>query len=211
MERRGMIIFISGGARSGKSGYAENLALELYAEIKQQKQDNNSYIPGLYYLATSQAMDHEMADRIERHREQRNINQQRGLREKTNASEKTRVSWKTIEEPHNITRVILSCRAGDVVLLDCLTIWLNNVMFGLEQSMELIQKEVESWVSIASDQSVELIIVSNDLNEGMPSPYSMVQEYVKGLEWIHKHLVTEADQAIQVIAGIPFNWKGKEG
>lgn len=194
-----MIFFISGGARSGKSSYAENLALEIYAEIKKQSQDNISYRPSLYYLATSQALDHEMVDRIERHREQRALNQ------------KTRVSWKTIEEPYDITRVLLSFKAGDVVLLDCLTIWLNNVMFGLEQPMELIQKEVEKWVSIARAQSVELIIVSNDLNEGMPSSYSMVQHYVKGLERIHKHLVTEADQAIQVIAGIAFNWKAQEG
>lgn len=192
-----MIIFISGGARSGKSSYAEKIALEMHEKTKQQKLVDNSLSPRLYYLATAEALDQEMAERIKRHQEQRNLNR------------KTTLSWETIEEPYDITHVLRSCQDGDVVLIDCVTVWLNNVMFRLKQPIELIQKEVESWINTARDQRLELIIVSNDLNEGMPSSYCVVQQYIKGLQWIHRLMVTEADQAIQVIAGIPFNWKDK--
>lgn len=181
-----MIIFISGGARSGKSKYAEELAQEIHS---QQQLHQYSLSPNLYYLATAEALDQEMSNRIKRHIEQRDSR------------------WKTIEEPYDIAQVLRSCHEGDVVLIDCVTIWLNNVMFGLKEPLEQIQERVDRWVKIARDKKLAVLLVSNDVNEGMPTADDMVQQYIKYLGRIHQQLVSEADQAIQVIAGIPFNWK----
>jgi adenosylcobinamide kinase/adenosylcobinamide-phosphate guanylyltransferase len=190
-----MITFISGGARSGKSRVAEELAESMYRRVIEKHQlqptgTSHTPTPNLYYLATAQAKDSEMASRIARHIEERGD------------------LWQTIEEPFNITRVLQSCRHGDVILIDCLTIWLNNVMLGIDQPVEMIQKATNQWLRLAEEKSSHILFVSNDVNEGMPSSYDMVHHYIKVLEEIHCHIVQKADQAIQVVAGIPVFWKG---
>jgi adenosylcobinamide kinase/adenosylcobinamide-phosphate guanylyltransferase len=188
-----MITFISGGARSGKSRFAEELAVSMHTQMQDSLQLAHGHTakPNLYYLATAQSKDLEMMARIERHIEERG-----GL-------------WQTIEEPHNISRVLQSCQADDVILVDCLTIWLNNVMFGIEQPPEIIQQAIKEWLRLAEKKRLHILFVSNDVNEGVPSSYDMVHHYIKVLEDIHSYIVREADQAIQVIAGIPVFWKGK--
>jgi adenosylcobinamide kinase/adenosylcobinamide-phosphate guanylyltransferase len=182
-----MITFISGGARSGKSGFAEELAMSIYQRVMEEHLQPTT----LYYLATAQAKDPEMVARIERHIKERGS------------------LWQTIEEPYNITGILQSCQANDVILIDCLTIWLNNVMFGIDQPLEIIHQAVKGWLRLAKEKHLHIIFVSNDLNEGVPSPYEMVNDYIKVLEEIHSYIVQGADQAIQVIAGIPVFWKGK--
>lgn len=183
-----MIIFISGGTRSGKSRYAEELAQEIHGQ-KQQLHQNYPNSPNLYYLATAEALDQEMTNRINRHIEQRDSR------------------WKTIEEAYDLAHVISSCHEGDVILIDCVTIWLNNLMFGLKEPLEQIQERVDRWVQMARGKNLVLLLVSNDVNEGFPNADHMVQQYMMSLERIHQQLVSEADQAIQVIAGNPFVWK----
>jgi adenosylcobinamide kinase/adenosylcobinamide-phosphate guanylyltransferase len=190
-----MITFISGGARSGKSRFAEELAMSIYQRVMEDHLhsavNNHTPTPNLYYLATAQAKDSEMVARIERHIEERG-----GL-------------WQTIEESYNITRVLKSCQADDVILIDCLTIWLDNAMFGIDHPLEIIQQATKEWLRLAEEKRLHILFVSNDVNEGVPSSYDMVHHYIKVLEDIHSYIVREADQAIQVIAGIPLFWKGK--
>jgi adenosylcobinamide kinase/adenosylcobinamide-phosphate guanylyltransferase len=199
MERNKLITFVSGGARSGKSRFAEELAqfvfmrmLEKYQRMEEEtpQQMRASHAPHLFYLATAQAKDPEMVERIDRH-----ITQRGSL-------------WNTIEEPYDISRVLRSCHSGDVILVDCLTIWLNNVMFGLALSVEMIRTSIIEWLRIINEKELHVIFVSNDVNEGVPSTYEMVHQYMKVLEDMHYDLVQKADQAIQVVAGIPVYWKG---
>jgi adenosylcobinamide kinase/adenosylcobinamide-phosphate guanylyltransferase len=199
MERNKLITFVSGGARSGKSRFAEELAqfvfmrmLENYQKMEEETPQHMkaSLVPNLIYLATAQAKDPEMIDRIDRH-----ITQRGSL-------------WQTIEEPYHISRVLRSCHSGDVILVDCLTIWLNNVMFDLELSVEMIRTSIKEWVRIVSEKELHVLFVSNDVNEGVPSTQEMVHQYMKVLEDVHCDLVQKADQAIQVVAGIPVYWKG---
>jgi adenosylcobinamide kinase/adenosylcobinamide-phosphate guanylyltransferase len=91
------IILITGGARSGKSRYAEQRALEMSATP--------------LYVATAEANDEEMAQRIVEHRKRRGT------------------QWRIIEEPLELTRALLAERGEtDCALVDCLTLWINNLL-----------------------------------------------------------------------------------
>ena len=90
------LVFILGGARSGKSVYALKLA--------------ESIVGKRLYLATAEALDDEMAERIKKHKRGRGNN------------------WTTIEEPVKIADVIAKDKKHDVILLDCLTLWVSNLM-----------------------------------------------------------------------------------
>lgn len=92
---------ILGGARSGKSTFAENAVLELC------KQHN---IKQRYYIATATAGDGEMSDRIQQHQARRDA------------------LWHTIEEPIELAKVLLNCPSESIVLIDCLTLWLSNCL-----------------------------------------------------------------------------------
>ncbi|KMJ57584.1 hypothetical protein AB685_16420 [Bacillus sp. LL01] len=177
-----MIVFVSGGARSGKSSFAERLALSFY-----KKRDSARLI----YLATAKKSDAEMERRIAIHRTERED------------------CWEVMEEPIEVGWKMHLAREEDVVLLDCLTIWLSNVLFdggGLKEA-EVLEK-VEKLVNITRRKGFTLLVVSNDVNEELPSRYESVQYYVYLLEKIHQFLMHKADVAVQVRAGIPKYWKG---
>jgi adenosylcobinamide kinase/adenosylcobinamide-phosphate guanylyltransferase len=183
MEGGFMILFISGGARSGKSTYAEKMAHSICSETKNAQ---------LIYIATAKRSDKEMERRIKIHRQER-------------ANE-----WQVVEEPYRLSRILENFQSGDVILIDCLTIWLSNMMFDRTYSYSELVEEVSKWCSIAQEKKLQLIIVSNDLNEGSPSPYELVNEYIYNLERLHQLVVQEAQYAIQIIAGIPIYWKGEK-
>jgi adenosylcobinamide kinase/adenosylcobinamide-phosphate guanylyltransferase len=180
METSNMIVFVSGGARSGKSRYAERVATLIHERNRNSR---------LYYLATANRSDQEMIERIEKH--------------KTGRHE----SWITLEEMHHLTNGIICCRSGDILLLDCLTIWLSNVMFDSEWDVDQIERQLVSFIEVSAQNRIHLIIVSNDLNEGMDGRYESVRDYIKTLEKLHRTIISRVDQAVQVIAGIPEIWK----
>ncbi|MCI0468918.1 MAG: bifunctional adenosylcobinamide kinase/adenosylcobinamide-phosphate guanylyltransferase, partial [Nitrospirae bacterium] len=96
-DRKGRIIFITGGARSGKSSFALSEALK----VKGRKA----------YIATAEALDSEMKERIKRHKKDRGD------------------VWDTFEEPLGIANVIKKIKDRySVILLDCLTLWLSNLL-----------------------------------------------------------------------------------
>jgi adenosylcobinamide kinase/adenosylcobinamide-phosphate guanylyltransferase len=185
MEAAMTLTFISGGARSGKSQFAERLAILHY----EQELNENGPQVSLYYAATAQALDKEMDERVCRHRMER------------------AVEWTTVETPYDIAALLKRCRPRDVVLLDCLTLWLNNMMYGDNPDRETIKDQLLSWMDLIEDADITLIIVSNDINEGIPSFNAVTEDYTKILQQLHQWLADRADQAIQVAAGIPIYWK----
>ncbi|WP_157812114.1 bifunctional adenosylcobinamide kinase/adenosylcobinamide-phosphate guanylyltransferase [Alteribacter populi] len=176
-----MITFISGGARSGKSRLAEELAVSKLLVDKEP-----------FYIATAKITDDEMKKRIQIHQQGRNEH------------------WKTFEEPYFILSTLLKARSGDVVLLDCLTVWLSNMIFDLQEPIDRLVNKVSEWMKVAKEKQLQLIIVSNDVNEGLPHADPLVYQYVLLLESLHQFIVREADQAIQVVAGCPVYWKGEK-
>ncbi len=182
-----MITFISGGARSGKSSFAENMALTSFEKARETKVDVQ-----LLYIATAKRSDLEMEQRIDRHQNER------------------AKYWKTFEEPHFVSNVLLKANSEDVILIDCLTVWLSNMMFDLDFHVKQFIEAVDEWLRIAKHKGLSLIIVSNDLNEGLPHSSQFVNDYIYNLESLHKRIVKEADYAIEVTTGAPIYWKGEK-
>lgn len=179
-----MITFISGGARSGKSSFAERYTLSLYEKKKSLGQEIS-----LHYIATAIRSDKEMESRIEKHIQSRSG------------------EWKTIEAPFELYPVITCLSQGDIVLVDCLTVWLDNILFNHEMMRIQVTEYIINLLKFARDHSIDLVIVSNDLNEGIPLANSFVNDYIYTLESLHKEIVHFADEVIQVSAGIPMYWK----
>lgn len=179
-----MITFISGGARSGKSSFAEKYTLSLFEKKISSGQDVS-----LYYIATAIRSDKEMENRIEKHISSRST------------------LWKTFEAPFDLYPIVSNLSQGDVVLVDCLTVWLNNMLFEKEMKGLQLTEYFLRLLTLAGNKSIDFVMVSNDLNEGVPIANSIVRDYIYTLEELHKKIVHFADEVIQVSAGIPIYWK----
>ncbi|GHB09040.1 bifunctional adenosylcobinamide kinase/adenosylcobinamide-phosphate guanylyltransferase [Modicisalibacter luteus] len=179
-----MIAFVSGGARSGKSRYAESLARTWQAEAGGE----------LYYLATAEAASHladtEMARRIARHRHERGED------------------WTTLEEPVSLDVAIEKVADQGTVLLDCLTLWASQVLYASSLNEGAAVAMLRTVMHEVRSRALRLVVVSNDVNEGLPIRAAEVQRYVAFLQHLHHQVVTEAEVAVQVIAGCPVAWKG---
>lgn len=173
-----MLTFISGGARSGKSRLAEQLAADAAGDRKP------------FYIAT--ARKSEMPERISIHQ------LDRGNR------------WITIEEPLHIDLAAGNLSDSAVVLIDCLTVWTSNVMFSEHLSIEETAARFSNLLNISKRKNLNLYLVSNDVNEGIPLKNRVADHYIQCLESVHKLAVLAADDVYEVICGIPVVWK-KDG
>ncbi|WP_217586158.1 bifunctional adenosylcobinamide kinase/adenosylcobinamide-phosphate guanylyltransferase [Lentibacillus saliphilus] len=191
MEKNNLI-FISGGARSGKSSFAERCAAE---------QSRAADRP-LYYLATSRRVDGEMSTRIDRHRHDR---------------ERSGVRWRTLECPEDIGSSIRHIEAGSVVLLDCLTLLLTNELFREHDKWQdkLYQTQVfnriASGIEDIRTHVHTLVIVSNDVSYGGHSSYDISNIYARILGQLHQHMVKVSTEAYAVESGVPLLMKGTLG
>lgn len=165
----GKIILITGGARSGKSSFAEELA---------KKNGVNS----LFYIATGQALDKEMQERIARHKRRRGRH------------------WKTIEEPRNVSKVLFNIHSG-VVVIDCVTLWVNNHNGN-------IKKEVRDTLRIAKKGRFSTIIVTNEVGSGIVPENRLARRYRDTLGTVNQMIAKEADIVYLMCAGIPIQIKG---
>jgi len=171
--------FITGGVRSGKSAFAERLAVKKAKE----KQLN------LHYIACGVPMDDEMTERIKRHQIDR---------------KKQGLDWKTWEKSTELEKIASSFTKEDLVLVDCLTTLLNNYLFenptrSWSGVLEQIQQDVNSLRKYAG----EVLFVSNEVFEDVP----IEEEYTRNYQYIlgktHQYVVSTADTAILVEAGLP--------
>ena len=176
-----MIAFISGGARSGKSTYAELLARRWQGERGGKR----------YYLATASVdiQDSEMQARIARHRRERGA------------------GWSTLEVPVALDRALEDVTADSTVLLDCLTLWTSQVLYASELDEAAALEVLTGALATARARRLVLVIVSNDLNEGMPPENDEVWRYLAFLQRVHCLVAHEADEVVQVVAGLPQVWK----
>jgi adenosylcobinamide kinase/adenosylcobinamide-phosphate guanylyltransferase len=169
------VTFITGGARSGKSTFAEKLALEIAGKRA--------------YLATAQALDAEMVVRIEHHRQRRGT------------------AWDTYEEPLAIAELLkkLSGRYG-VVLLDCLTLWLSNVMARSDED-SVVMARGDELVSAIRDFSGSCIIVSNEVGLGIVPDNALARRFRDLAGFVNQRVARTADEAYLLTSGIPLKIK----
>jgi adenosylcobinamide kinase / adenosylcobinamide-phosphate guanylyltransferase len=169
------LCFITGGARSGKSSFAEKLARGATGTPT--------------YIATAQALDVEMAARIARHREERGE------------------AWDTIEEPLAVAELLgkLSGRRR-VVLLDCLTLWLGNIMAQADGD-EAVQTAAEKLVEAMRAFEGVCIVVSNEVGLGIVPDNPLARRYRDLAGVLNQMAAQAADEVYLTTAGIPLRLK----
>ena len=164
---------VLGGARSGKSRYAEELAAQ--SGLKQ------------IYIATAQAWDDEMKQRIAAHIERRGE------------------SWTTIEEPFDLADTLEhSCKPGTFVLVDCITLWLTNVMLA-EKDLEA---ETAKLISVVSNLEGQAALVSNEVGYGIVPENALARRFRDEAGSLNQRLAEVCDRAVLVAAGLPLTLKG---
>ena len=179
-----MKTLILGGAKSGKSLFAENLA------IKTQKK--------LIYIATAEAQDKEMEQRILSH-QQRRIDQA--------------VAWKTIEEPLVLAKVLnhLSqlnqSKNNQLILIDCLTLWLSNLLFRLEEKQRDV--EINALLNFLSHCQMDVIFVSNETGLGIVPMNQLSRQFIDLAGDLHQRIAVVSDRVILTVAGLPMMLKGE--
>lgn len=167
---------VLGGARSGKSSYAESLALAGGKEV--------------VYIATATAGDDEMAERIERHRKDRPNN------------------WLVVEEPLALAEVIKQhSLPNNCLLVDCLTLWLTNCLFNKDHAIEW-QQHKDDLLSVLKQTPGEVILVSNEVGQGIVPIGEMSRRFVDESGWLHQAIAKQAERVTFVTAGIPQHLKG---
>lgn len=174
-----MIAFVSGGARSGKSAVAEELA----------RAWRSPEPGGLVYIATARVGDEEMAARVARHRRERGD------------------GWLTLEAPLELAAALERVPDGASVLLDCLTLWSSQLMFEAGLTETQGRARLQRLLDSARRRDIALVVVSNDLNEDLPPADALVWRYLAFLQALHRELARQADRVIEVVAGQSIEWK----
>lgn len=179
------LTLILGGARSGKSTFAERMAMRNGRRV--------------VYIATAQALDNEMSERITLH--QRNRPE----------------GWRTLEIPLNVGRQLMdNPPVADVIVLDCLTLLVSNAILAAAPDVDQpderaaqAQVTLEIQALEAAMQSIPAawIVVSNEVGMGLVPPYPLGRIYRDLLGWANQRLARRAEQVIFMLAGLPMYLK----
>ncbi len=166
------VLMVLGGAKSGKSRYALDLC-----NMTGEKR---------IFVATAQALDDEMYQRIERHKAER------GSR------------WKTVEESLNITEVIQEYDNEDsVILLDCVTLWISNLLMKCKQEDRYVSHEVERLAVCLEGVSGTVVVVSNDVGMGIVPDNPLSRRYRDLLGLANQRIARASDVVVMLVAGLP--------
>ncbi len=167
---------ILGGARSGKTNFAENLAVKIAK--KSQK------IP--IYVATAQAYDSEMEKRINTHK-----------MERANR-------FKTIESPLNIAEPLLEASEDDIILIDCLTLFLSNLIC----SDHFDESRIDLFRNAIKTTKAKVIVVSNETGLGIVPDNKLARQFRDIAGKLNQDVASIVDRVILIVAGLPLILKG---
>ena len=140
------------------------------------------------YLATATALDPEMARRIERHKSERGR------------------EWTTVEEPLEVACSISSEEQGSVILIDCLTLWLSNLM-GLGLGDDEILQRVDGLTGVIGESASFVAAVSNDVSQGIMPVNAMARRFADISGFMNQRLAAAAEEVFFMTAGLPARLK----
>ena len=173
------IVLFNGGARSGKSASAERYA-DAQASV-------------VVYVATAEAGDAEMRERIALHRERRPT------------------SWQTVEAPREVATHLQACEPGTTVLLDCLTLLVSNLLLAHESDPQpVVDRELDALLSVVKERNLNLIVVTNEVGMGIVPEYPLVRVYRDLLGRAAQRIAANADEVYLVLAGIAVELRALE-
>lgn len=166
-------MLVLGGAKSGKSAYAESLFYRLK--------------PPWVYVATSQIFDDEMRERVRRHLERR------------------RENWETIECPFELPDALRNLAgAGRPVLVDCITLWLSNLLCFPSADPDTA---VDNLCEAVKSADYPLIIVSNEVGGGIVPENALARKFRDLAGWTNQRLAGVCSSVTVVMAGLPLRLK----
>ncbi|ENU91426.1 hypothetical protein F971_02518 [Acinetobacter vivianii] len=172
-----MLQLILGGARSGKSRLAEQIAKDSGLSV--------------VYIATAQALDDEMQQRIEYHRQQRPEH------------------WQVCEEPIYLADRLLQCdQPNQLILVDCLTLWLTNLL--LAEDTTLLQQQTEKLLAVLAQLQAQVILVSNETGLGVVPMGEISRRFVDEAGRLHQALGQLAHKVTFCVAGFPMILKDEK-
>ena len=167
------VTFVLGGARSGKSRYAEGLA----ARHRGPK----------IYIATAENFDEEMRARVAEHRAQR--------------SER----WETYEAPLELVAALANCKTG-FVLIDCITVWMGNLMHRRRD----VRTEIEKLCEALAHTKARTVVVSNEVGLSIVPDNAMARAFRDEQGFANQRIAEMADEVIFVAAGLPMVLKTRQ-
>ncbi len=176
------ITLVLGGARSGKSRFAEKLALE--------SSGLKTDAPKVYLATYPRAIDREMEDRIARHRQERSQD------------------FVTVENRHDLLGVAQEFK-GATILLDCLTLWLfvkKEALGGMDEILAELKQDLRESRSL-----VRWVIVSNEVGLGIVPAGQESREFRDLAGWANQAVAALAEEVVFMVAGIPWVIKGGDG
>ena len=163
----GLVTLVLGGARSGKSRYAEWLIA--------------TYPPPWIYIATAEARDDEMAERIAAHRARR------------------AAGWQTVEAPHDLAGALAAAPPDAAVLVDCLTLWLSNVMEGGSD----IEAQTTRLEQTLAERSGPTVLVANEVGLGIVPDNALARRFRDLQGTLNQKLAAQAPRVVMMVAGVP--------
>ncbi|MCF8034381.1 MAG: bifunctional adenosylcobinamide kinase/adenosylcobinamide-phosphate guanylyltransferase [Desulfarculaceae bacterium] len=171
-------VLILGGAKSGKSSLAQRLA--------------EHWGGRLVYLATAQAGDAEMHERIARHQAQRGA------------------AWTTLEEPLALEEALKQADGPDAVLLvDCLTLWLSNLVLGANLGDEQVAARGEALATLLPSLEARVILVANEVGLGIVPENALARRWRDLAGGLNQRLASACGSVVLVTAGLPLALKGR--
>ena len=191
----GKLTLVTGGVRSGKSSFAEKMAVEHGGKT--------------VYIATAIAFDAEMADRVRIHKSRRPA------------------SWETIELPYGIPenpppdeqRVFGALASADLILLDCITVLISNIMLReienwddagveeIERVRGMVLAQIDEIARLAESCPADVLIVTNEVGMGLVPPYALGRAFRDFSGSANQRLAEAAEAVYLCVAGIPVKIK----
>ena len=140
-------------------------------------------------VATARALDDDMAARIARHRAERPAR------------------WATIEEPHDVPAACRrAARSHDVVVVDCITVWVSNLMERGDDDA-LVLAAVDDLAKMLRERLVSVILVSNEVGQGVHPPTELGRRFRDLLGLVNQRLAAAADRVTLMVAALPLTVK----
>ncbi|MEA2841984.1 MAG: adenosylcobinamide kinase / adenosylcobinamide-phosphate guanylyltransferase [Methylobacteriaceae bacterium] len=165
------LILVLGGARSGKSRHAERLIAE--------------FPPPWTYIATAQALDDEMRERIAQHQAWRDER------------------WATIEASHALVEAVRNAPVQQPLLIDCLTLWLSNRLLADGD----LEAEVATLVDALAARQASTIVVSNEVGLGIVPENALARRFRDTAGIANQSIAARADRVDFIAAGLPLRLK----
>jgi adenosylcobinamide kinase/adenosylcobinamide-phosphate guanylyltransferase len=169
---RGRLTLVLGGARSGKSRHAQILAM--------------ANPPPWIYVATAEALDDEMRERIVMHKADRGE------------------GWSTIEEPIELARAVADAPAGVPIVVDCITLWLSNLMLADHN----VDSAVAAFTKGLDGRQAPTIVVSSEVGGGIVPETPLGRAFRDQAGLVNQQLAAVAHTVLFMVAGLAMKLKG---